>query len=123
VFLSFGKDDAEFARGLASRLKHAGVVTTDGSADVAPGTERSSAILRALEKSDKVVFVVPSREGNGKNALVELGAARALGKPILAVMPDSTRAWNSEIARAVSNSAVLDASRIDERNLIDALAS
>jgi nucleoside 2-deoxyribosyltransferase len=123
LFLSYGGDDADFAQRLAARLRHKGIETFDGRVDVAAGTDWSDAVLRALEESDKLVFIVPSREGSGKNALVELGAARALGKPILAVMPDGSRAWNSEVARAISNSAVLDASRVDDRNLVDALAS
>lgn len=123
VFLSHSGDDAEFARRLATRLRDAGVDAFDSASDLPSGEDGSSRILRALEKSDKVIFVVPLHEGNGKNALAELGAARALGKPILAVMPDSSRAWNSDVARAISNSAVIDASRVDDQNLVAALAS
>ncbi|HEY6632972.1 MAG TPA: toll/interleukin-1 receptor domain-containing protein [Rhizobiaceae bacterium] len=123
LFFSHSGDDADFARRLASRLRNAGFETFIDIDDIQPGENWSKAILRALEMSDKLIFIVPSREGSGKNALIELGAARALGKPILAVMPDSSRAWNSEVARAISNSAVLDASRLDDRNLVDALAS
>jgi hypothetical protein len=123
LFFSYGRDDAEFVRGLTTRLQKSGVDTFDSAEVSTPGQDWSSAILKALEKSDKVIFVVPSHEGGGKNALAELGAARAMGKPILAVMPDSSRAWNSDVARAISNTAVLDASRVDERNLVSALAS
>lgn len=123
LFVSYGVDDAKFAKHLLTRLKHEGFDTLDAASSLRPGDKWGDTILKALRSADRIVFVVPSREGGGKNALAELGAARAMGKEIIAVIPDSSRAWNSDVARAISDNVIVDASRVDENGLIDALAS
>jgi hypothetical protein len=76
--------------------------------DLPAGTDISSAILRSLRRADLVVFVVPRFEGQGKAALAELGAARAIGKRIVSVLPDTTRAANSDVATALSETHFLE---------------
>jgi len=123
LFISYSRDDAPFAEHLAQQLKIEGFHTLDAQSSIKPGVRWDNAVLKALKSADRVVFVVPSREGGGKNALAELGAARAMGKDIVAVMPDSSRAWNSNVARTVSDNVIVDASRFDDHDLIHALAS
>lgn len=122
VFLAYGDEDSGFARHLAELLANGGHQPFDVPASASEDGDVSDAILNALRQADTVVFVVPAREGAGKGALEELGAARALGKRIVAVMPDGSRAWNTGIARAISRAPVVDASRIAEDRLVDALA-
>lgn len=122
VFLSYDIGDSGFARKLATLLTDQGYKPVDADMVSKQGTGQDEAVLHAIEDSVKVIFIVPSREGNGKNALTELGAARAMGKQIVAIMPDASRAWNSDVARIVTRSAVVDASRVEDGSLVDALA-
>lgn len=122
-FLSYERDDAAFVDRLSEALKRNGLIPVDPSSEFEAGSKMEEAILRALRSADRVVFIVPRREGGGKSALAEIGAARALGKDIIAVMPDGSRAWNSDVARALSEDHVIDASRLEEGRLVDVLAS
>ena len=108
VFLSYAVEDRAFADRLARALAAEGARTFDPLRDLPGGTDISSAILRSLRRADLVVFVVPRFEGQGKAALAELGAARAIGKRIVSVLPDTTRAANSDVATALSETHFLE---------------
>jgi hypothetical protein len=118
VFVSHARSDDGFASSLAAALKQSGADAVLDSRAVDLGTDVQEAVLAALRASDLVVFVVPEREGAGKNALVELGAARALGKRIVAIAPDSGRLHNADVARLLSGSAVVDASAVTKDALV-----
>ncbi len=121
VFISHAHEDELFANRLARLLEGDGYsVFSDISPE--PGGDWASAIIDGLRSADVVVFVVPAREGGGKNALAELGAAKAMGKRIVPVLPDTSRSWNADVARIVSHSAVVDASRFSDETLVGALA-
>lgn len=121
VFLAHARSDHEFAARLTAALAGAGVHAWDPSAEILFGEDPEESILAHLRDSDLVVFVVPEREGAGKNALAELGAAYALGKPIVAITPNSARADNAEIGRLLSGSAVVDASILRDNDLVSAI--
>jgi nucleoside 2-deoxyribosyltransferase len=101
IFLSYAPEDRAFAARLKRAFGARGAETFDPIDDLRPGEDISSGILRRLRRADMVVFVVPRYEGQGKAALVELGAAKALGKRIVSVLPDRARAANSEVASAL----------------------
>lgn len=122
VFLAYSHDDSAFAKHIGDLLAEQGHQSFDGQSSLAVGADWSDTVLNALKDADAVVFIVPAREGSGKGALEELGAAKAMGKKIVAVMPDSSRAWNTDVARAVTRAPVLDASRMNESRLVEALA-
>ena len=109
VFLSYAASDEAVASQLGRALAGLGAEVFDPHKDVGPGTDASAAILNQLRRSDLLVFVVPRYEGQGKSALVELGAARALGKRIVSVMPDRLRTANSDVASALGETYFLDA--------------
>ena len=69
------------------------------------------------------MFVVPEREGIGKNALAELGAAKAVGKQIVSLVPDRKRAANSDVAVRLSNLMVLDAAELAPAAIADRVLS
>src|SRR3989304_5495534 len=80
-------------RGLADKQK--GAITNRGhtvqelSTSVSSGSVWADAVQLTLKSSDAVVLIVPEPGSPGaNNAFFEVGAARALGKPVLAVMPD-----------------------------------
>jgi len=101
VFLSYASEDQPFATRLKKVLSEHGAETLDPS-DVVPGEDFSAAVLKTLKRADLLVFVVPRFEGQGKSALVELGAAKALGKRVVSVLPDRARAANTDVAVALS---------------------
>ena len=121
VFLSYADSDRAFASRLSDVLSETGARAWDPTKAMRPGDDISESILAGLRESDIVVFVVPEREGAGKNALAELGAARALGKRIVAVVPETTRFYNAEVARLLSDSAVVDASTVPPEHLANAI--
>ncbi|MDQ2081933.1 toll/interleukin-1 receptor domain-containing protein [Xanthobacteraceae bacterium Astr-EGSB] len=109
VFLSYAWGDRAFAATVKAALSDVGVSASD-DLDIAPGESLAEAVLESIRASEIVVFVVPEHEGVGKNALFELGAARAAGKHIVSLVPDRKRAANSDVAVRLSNLMVLDAS-------------
>lgn len=121
VFLAYARSDQGFATRLTRALTRRGAQSLDVAADLQPGDDIEEALLSDLRASDIVVFVIPEREGAGKNALAELGAAYALGKRIVAVAPDTARFHNAEVARLLSGSAIVDASAIPEEALVNAI--
>ena len=121
VFISHAYADREFAARLTNALAQSGARAWLDSVELKPGDHWDEAILTSLRASDIVVFVVPEREGAGKNALAELGAARALGKKIVAVVPNAGRFHNADVARLLSGSAVVDASTLPDDALVNAI--
>jgi hypothetical protein len=124
IFVSYAHEDSDFARWIVRILAKSGVaVLPSEDANLAAGESWEQKIRSDIEHADRMVFVVPSREGAGKNALFELGLAYGMGKKIVAIMPDDSRGWNADFARQLSGGPILDASRVDERHLAEALAS
>ena len=119
VFLSYAKADEGFATNLASTLRGKGYEVLDPNHTVDVGNNQDK-VLETIRNADRVIAVVPPSTSN-KFVLFELGAARALGKPIMAVMPDASRSWNSEEVRALSHHALIDASKLEPEQLLGAL--
>ncbi|MDQ4060946.1 MAG: nucleoside 2-deoxyribosyltransferase [Pseudomonadota bacterium] len=107
VFLSAAWSDREFVEQLTAEIARQGGVPFT-PADLQPADNVFDRIRREIEAADLVVFVVPRREGEGKTALFEIGAARALGKRILALVPDRTRSANTEVAVQLADQMLLD---------------
>src|ERR1700693_4777704 len=87
VFLSYAVKDKDFAYQLRDTLSKRGVsVFLDTS--ISPGDRWSEVLRREIENATALILLVPSRESlNRNNVWVEAGAAKALGKPGLAVLP------------------------------------
>ena len=111
VFVSHANEDSPYALRLEKLLQEAGVFVY-GSVSARPGTTVFDSLRDDLKASDLVVFVVPAREGEGRWALAEMGAARALDKKIVGVIRDPARFANSSVARSLSGSALIDASEL-----------
>ena len=108
VFLSFVKEDRTYAMRLANALRIQGVkildVVEDPSAD-----DAFSLVQNALTRTDLFVFIVPEHEGQSNWALMELGAAKALNKRIIGIVPSFARFANSDVARRLSSEGLIDA--------------
>jgi hypothetical protein len=89
VFISYAHDDAAFAKRLAHGLAREGVTGFHDQADIAAGAPWGDAVRTALATSKSLVLILSRRALDSNYVLAELGAADALGKPIIAVkFPD-----------------------------------
>ena len=123
VFVSHDRRDQQFATALSEALRAQGVDIFDplSPLQARPGDDWADERLDELRNSDFVVFVVPRFEGEGVNALAELGAARALGKTIVPVVPEPAWYASGSIASVVSGQSALDASRFSSEELAKAI--
>jgi hypothetical protein len=109
IFISYSLSDRPIADKLRKALADFHVQIFD-PADAGTGEKAFDQIEQALKGADLFVYIVPEKEGSGKWSLSELGAAKALGKRIMAVLADSGRVANSEVAAKLADSLVLDQS-------------
>ncbi len=122
IFLAADFADREFARDISELLEEAGL-ETNLPLTVEEEKPLFSKILKDLAASDLLVFIVPSHEGAGKWALAELGAARAMNKQIVGIVPSHSRYSNADAARRLSGTALVDASRLSDDALVDSIVS
>lgn len=121
IFLSYAKADQGFAARIAKELEKAGAQSS-GLTIVAAG-DVFRHVKRELKLSDLVVFLVPSQEGEGRWALAEIGAARALDKNILAVLPDRARYANSAFVKSLTDRPMIDATDLSASALARTIMS
>ena len=122
VFISYAASDEAFSKRLRRALADRGAQVFDPHTDMTPGTAWDSALLSQLRKSDLVIFVVPRYEGEGKKALYEIGAARAVGKPVVSILPDQVRRANNDVAAVIGRTYSVDAGG-DLKGLADQVLS
>lgn len=123
AFLSYAWRDREFAEEISSLLHAEHVSVIDPADAVRVGNVWSDDVIAALKAADFVVFVTPKFSEESSLTLAELGAAKALGKPIVPVMQNAGWHATSGIANVVSGHLALDASRIKGRDLANAILS
>ena len=122
IFLSYAKADSSFAARIAEELTKAGARPFDASG-IKTGGQIFQSLRKELVSSDLVVFVVPSQEGEGRWALAEIGAARALDIGILAVVPDRARYANSSFLKSLTDRPVIDATDRSPSDLANTIVS
>ena len=100
AFLSYNSKDAVFASALRESIERDGVRVFDPARDTPPGLDLLARLRNEIEASDILILVVPETgTAHANAAFFEAGAAKALGKKVLAVMPDARgRQSPSEIA-------------------------
>lgn len=90
VFISYSRADRSFAERLGSGIRALGAKVVSDETRLKPGESFDHALREALEASDAVVLVVPEPgTAQANSAFFEAGAARALGEPIVAVLPNA----------------------------------
>ena len=122
IFLSYAKADSAFVAKIAKELTKAGARPFD-AAGLRFGNDIFEKLKEELAHSDLVVFVVPSQEGEGRWALAEIGAAKALAKNILAILPDRARYSNSSFLRSLTDRPMVDATGQSASALADTIVS
>lgn len=114
IFLSYAQPDTEFAERLSDLIERAGASVFDARR-ILPGESLSNTIRQELEKASAVIMLLPAADASNRNQVwFEAGAAKALGKRVLAVLPPSHRLHSSELPGDLADIIVLDA---DERPL------
>ena len=112
VFLSHSYTDRAFAQSLGATIKAMGIAVGDPALSSSSGNEWAKAIRNSLEQADAVVIVVPEAGSTGaNNAFFEAGAAHALGKPVVAVVPEQQTNRLRELPSNLLDFAVMDASK------------
>lgn len=118
MFLSYAQDDLDFAERVRMALLKKGM-TVNSAADFGPGEQIFEGLKKAINKSQTFVFFIPAFEGSGQWALAELGAARALDKTVLAVLPSRARLRNGQSLSSLSNLSYIDASGLTPSRIAD----
>jgi nucleoside 2-deoxyribosyltransferase len=126
IFLSYASNDTQFARDLGRQMEQLGVEVEELSSTLKFGSEWANGVQRRLEKADAILLIVPKAGATGaNNAFFEAGAAHALGKPVLAVVPGGDLQGQRELPAEVLNFAVMraDADSLGAvaRSLVNAL--
>ena len=112
VFISHAHKDREFAHSLGANIEALGVMVDDPALNLSSGSVWAEAVRNSLEQADAVVIVVPEAGSAGaNNAFFEAGAAHALGKPVVAVVPEQQASRLRELPSDLLDFAVMDASR------------
>ena len=119
IVLSHAAEDTVFARRLANLLAERGVeVFID--ANVTAGEDWSRAFRHEIEEASALVLLIPSDTARNRNNLwFEAGAARALEKRVLAVLPPDRHA--TDYPNDLADVMVLDADRRPLEDIADTL--
>jgi nucleoside 2-deoxyribosyltransferase len=124
VYISHSRADSAFAEQLRSRIQALGANVWSDEVGIRPGEDFEQALREALETSDGVVLVVPEPGTAKANAaFFEAGAARALGKPVVAVLPRAEPSRVRELPSEVSSLAVFDGSQVAPEALAEKIVS
>lgn len=111
VFLSYAIADRDFAQDLRGRIEKLGLTIEEPSETLTAGSVWAEAVAAGIRRADAFLLVVPTAGSSGaNNAFFEAGAARALGKRVIAVVPERAPGNLRELPTDVSSFIVTDAS-------------
>ena len=119
IFLSHVAEDTLFAQQLARHLAKRGAeVFVDANASA--GEAWSQAFRREIGQASALILLIPSETARNRNNLwFEAGAARTLGKRVLAVLPPNRHA--TDYPNDLADVMVLDADRRPLEDIADTL--
>src|SRR5262249_48965556 len=110
IFISSSHEDADFASKLKSEFEKQGSSVTLPSFDFIGGDKIFETIHNDIKAANMLVFVVPKHESESKWALLEVGAAKALHKKIVALIKDpQTSSANTDLAVRIADLVIADA--------------
>lgn len=123
LFISYALADRKYAQELKAALQSKGFDVFQDVDSLTAGEDFSESILSGLRNAELVLFVVPKESGEGKNALYEVGAAKALGKKIFAVMPHGRGSGARDVALGLADLIFLDTSETEPDRIADIVES
>lgn len=107
VFISYSYADKDYANFLSKSLEGRGI-DAQFDVDIPVGGNFSDIILKMIQESNAVIFLVPADSNSSRNALFEVGAAKAMRKKIIALMPHGRQSSARDIAMAVADIILID---------------
>ena len=87
VFISYAREDREFASLLHAKLENAGLAAWLDASDLPPSVEWRAGVESAIEAAGSFAFVVSPSSVRSEQCLTEIRLARSHGKAILLVLP------------------------------------
>lgn len=123
LFISYALADREYAQELTAALRNKGFEVFRDEDSIVAGEDFGESILSGLRNAELVLFVVPKESGEGKNALYEVGAAKALGKKIFAVMPHGRASGARDVALGLADLIFLDTPETEPGRVADIVES
>jgi 16S rRNA G1207 methylase RsmC len=114
-FISYSSPDADFALELQAALEGQGNTSTAIPETEAAEQDLSQTLRQQLQECDVFVFVIPPDGKQSKWSLFELGAARALGRKIIAVAADRDgHSDNITFATSLAKMILIDTGNADQ---------
>ena len=110
VFISYSRQDREFASWINEALTRAGITVYLDASELSAGEDFASAIRDAIQKSDALVAILSDHAISGYVGL-EIGIAAGLGKKIVAVLAPG-RKPDPALLRPIADAYVLDAANL-----------
>jgi TIR domain len=89
VFISYAREDSEWATALARALSERSVDVWYDTMGLQAGKEWQSALVHSLRDSTVYALVVGSRTLSNPNVMFELGVASASGRPVVPIIRSS----------------------------------
>jgi hypothetical protein len=123
LFISYALADREYAQELTAALRNKGFEVFRDEDSIVAGEDFGESILSGLRNAELVLFVVPKESGEGRNALYEVGAAKALGKKIFAVMPHGRASGARDVALGLADLIFLDTPETEPGRVADIVES
>lgn len=121
VVFSYDKKSEPFARELGKAMSRGGVSVFALQDETRPGDSWADVLRKGLEDSSALVFLIPSGDMSNRNTVwFEVGAARASGKRVLAVLPPGRRF--ADLPVEMADVLVLDADKRDVQSIAAMLA-
>jgi hypothetical protein len=122
VFLSYASKDRNFAAELGNLLRKRGARVFRDSDSIPFGSSWPEMLREELDKATAVILLLPLRDAMNRNSLwFEAGAAKALGKPVLMVLPPEHKATRSDVPVELADLVVLNADETSLDSLADTL--
>ena len=110
IFLSYSRDDGDFARSLARAMTGKGAHISFENETASIGDHWAESVRREIEQASAVVLVLPA-DGDARRNYIwfEVGVAKALGKAVLAVLPPGQKLSRADEPENIADMLVLDA--------------
>lgn len=112
LFISYAHQDQKFATQLAQALRKQGGDPWMSEHGVLAGSDWLTSLKDNLRASNALVLIMPSAAAaSGNSAFFEAGAAKAIGKDVIVVVPDLETVDRSNIPYELASTIVVDATR------------
>jgi hypothetical protein len=120
IFISYSRHDQKFAKQLAKSLTDRGGDAWMSEHGMLAGDDWLTTLKDRLKKTDAFVLVMPSTAAASSNStFFEAGAARAIGKDVVIVVPDLEEVDRTNIPYDLARTVVLDASKQPIENVAE----